>query len=951
MKRAPLDRAWVRCLILSAFFLLSLRVVHAQGQYSFRSWQSEDGLPVNLVRSLVQSEDGYLWIATAECIVRFDGMEFERIEQVAGFPYIGSEDCRLFATAGDVVWFASSRGGLVKMGKGADLIVWPDAPEDKEKPEDAGNPPPGGKEPVNSAPVTQVVDAPSGGVYVRKGGEIWLVLGSRSKKLDSPPADVIELLDEDLRQRANNGRIGPDGMPGKLVDRSQSVWSVSPTGELAVTSPEGFIRISMPKGRADSHVTEMLEDREGNIWVATALNGLGLFREDRVEVVNAAAGLSEGAVLAVIEDSRGKVWLGNRRGGVDRIAASSIEHYDLNGSSGTGQVSALYEDRDGRLWAASTDGPVFRWKDTAFVEQYPGEGGLNKVNAIYHDRRGTLWFGGQLGLKRSSGRRVTEVRTEAGFPGGEVTVMTGGASDELWLGTAQGFVLRDADGRLETIGEPADLSYSRVSSILVTSADQVWVATLGAGLFLYDGVGWHRFDRSQGLPDLRLTHVIDDQSGHLWFGSTGGIIRASRADLLGRAKQSNSPIHWLRMDRSDGLPTRECVGGHHPAGWRFSDGAIWFPTSLGVVRIDPNQTMVNRTPPTVFLRKVIANGAQQDLSKQKIVLGPGRMRLEFSYHGLNFSSPEKVNYRTRLVGLEKNWREVGPQRVSTYESVPPGNYRFEVVAMNGDGLLSPTPAVIQVVVEPHFWETSWFFAQATLLVILVAGGVGWLTARSRLKRRISLLKIRNTREVERARIARDLHDDLGASLTEIALLADLGAEQAAGSAFQKHLDELSNKARMLGLTLDEIVWAVNPREDTLGSLLDYLASFATEFLDRAGITLRINIASGMPDVPLDANIRHSVFLAVREAFNNIVKHSEAKSAWLNVSVIGGTLNISVEDDGKGVDDYALSRGNGLKNFEVRMQACGGRSKVSLRAEGGTVVRFLVPMLAPQSHTD
>jgi signal transduction histidine kinase len=300
--------------------------------------------------------------------------------------------------------------------------------------------------------------------------------------------------------------------------------------------------------------------------------------------------------------------------------------------------------------------------------------------------------------------------------------------------------------------------------------------------------------------------------------------------------------------------------------------------------------------------------------------------------------------------LENSWREVGQQRQTTYESVPPGAYRFEVLAMNGDGLLSPEPAVIAIEVKPRFWETTWFFSQATLAVVLLAGGVGWLIARSRLKRRISLLKMRNAREVERARIARDLHDDLGASLTEIALLADLGAEQAAGSAFEKHLDELSAKARALGLTLDEIVWAVNPREDTLASLLDYLASFATEFLDRAGINLRMNIATGMPDLPLDATVRHSVFLAVREAFNNIVKHSEARYAWLNVSMADGVLEINVEDDGKGVDDYALSRGHGLSNFKVRMQACGGESKVSLREGGGTAVRFLVPMLAPDSHS-
>jgi ligand-binding sensor domain-containing protein/signal transduction histidine kinase len=920
---------WRRRLFIIAWtFLLAITPVRGQGQYSFRSWQSEDGLPVNLVRSIVQAADGHLWIATAEGIARFDGIEFQRVKQPAGFPFPNAGPNRLFATSDGTVWFASSHGGLLRIRNGETRTIWRD-------------------EAPSGPPVTQLVES-AGATFAKRGKDVWQISDNGPSLLQPPSPEVLEALRADLIDRSNRGRIGPDGSPGRLVDRSASVWTVSTTGELTVKSPEGFKRgIATPRMSPDSHVNEMLEDREGNIWIATALNGLGFFREDRVEVVNAAAGLSEGAVLAVIEDSRGKVWLGNRRGGVDQIVGGKIEHHSLGKVSS--QVSALYEDRDGRLWAASVGGPVFRWRDNRFVEQFTEEKGLSGISAIYHDGRGTLWFGGQAGLLRSSGRNLTEVRAEAGFPGGEVTVMAGGADNELWLGTAQGFVLRDRDGRLETIAKPSDLSYSRVSGILVSETNEVWVTTLGAGLFFHDGLGWRRFDQSQGLPDSRLTHVIDDRLGHLWFGSTGGILRASRKELLEHSRDPDVSIHWLRMDRSDGLPTRECVGGHHPAGWRLADGSIWFPTSLGVVRIDPSRTMVNRTPPPVFLRGVTADGTQQSLAGSKLRLGPGRTRLEFSYHGISFSSPEKVAYRTRLVGLEDSWRDVGTQRVTTYEAVPPGNYRFEVLAMNGDGLPSPAAAVLDVEVKPHFWETTWFFTQVVLAVILIAGGIGWLIARARLKRRISLLKIRNTREMERARIARDLHDELGASLTELALLADLGAEQAEGSAFQKHLDELSHKSRTLGLTLDEIVWAVNPREDSLASLIGYLAGFATEFLDRAGITLRLNIATGIPDLPLDATVRHSVFLAVREAFNNIVKHSGAKSAWLSANVSDNILDISVEDDGKGVDDYALSRGHGLENFKVRMQACGGKSTVTNRPGGGTIVRFLVPMLAPESH--
>jgi signal transduction histidine kinase len=364
-----------------------------------------------------------------------------------------------------------------------------------------------------------------------------------------------------------------------------------------------------------------------------------------------------------------------------------------------------------------------------------------------------------------------------------------------------------------------------------------------------------------------------------------------------------------------------------------------------MVRLDPSRTLVNRTPPPVYVRTVRAGGVDLTPGQKPLTVGPGRTRLEFRYRGLNFSAPEKVTYRTRLVGLDSTWREDGSQRLTTYEAVPPGNYRFEVLAMNGDGFQGVTPASVEVIILPHFWETGWFVAQVTLLVVLAAGGVGWIIARNRLNRRITLLKIHQARETERARIARDLHDDLGASLTEFSLLTDLGAEQAAGSPFQAQIEQLSDKSRALGLALDEIVWAVNPREDSLASLINYLATFATEFLDRARIPLRLDIATGLPALPLDATVRHAVFLAVRETFNNLVKHSRAQTAWLKVTYQNGILEVVVEDDGCGVTPDANSRGDGLRNFESRMEACQGRVTVTPREAGGTTVRFVIPLLA------
>ncbi len=903
-----------------------------QGQFTFRMWQSEDGMPVNLVHSVVQGSAGYLWIATSVGVVRFDGLDFDPVAMPDGYALPSLGPNRLFAHPDGAVWFATSRGDLLKLDELQATRVE------------------GMTSSAEHGAVSQVIPW-RGGVVACRGDEYWRIKGTRAELLTSIDFRLSDAIAKNRFAREKSGRLGPDGAPGNLVDRSGSRWVAGDPGGLEVISPEGVSRrVGMPAVGSDFQVTEMLEDREGNIWVATTLHGIGMFREDRVDVINAADGLSRATVLAVTEDAAGRAWIANRSGVVDVIDGDSIEHHTLPPGQGPVTITALYEDRNGRMWAATRQGPLFRWLGWRFVEQFIGRDDPSRVNAMYHDSAGTMWFGGVRGLVKMTGQRVARVGPEAGFPGGEVTVMGGGVDGELWLGTVDGFVLRDVNGRLQRMGTPSDLAHRRVSGILVEAPDRVWVTTLGSGLFLYDGSGWRRFDREQGLPDAQLTHVVADEVGHLWFGSTGGIIRASRADLLARADDREAPIHWLRMDRADGLPTRECVGGHNPAGHRFRDGSIWFPTTLGVVRLDPTQTKVNRTPPPVYLTRVRVDGTVAEIPEDGLHLEPGNKRFEFGFHGLHFSAPEKVTYRTRMVGLDDTWQEIGARREARFDPVPPGEYRFEVLAMNGDGVLSQSPAALDIVVPPHFWQTDGFVAQMWILALGLAAAVGSLIARIRFKRRLAKLKVRSARDAERARIARDLHDDLGASLTEISLLAGLSAEHAAGSDFQAELEALSDRSRAVALALDEIVWAVNPREDHFGSLIDYLASFATEFMDRAGIQLRLRIPPGLPDAPMDTTLRHSVFLSVREAFNNLVKHSEATTAWLRVAIDGRMVEISIEDDGRGLPEDPQGGGHGLENFHQRMQSCGGECVIEPREGGGTVVRFRVPLLARSSES-
>ena len=284
--------------------------------------------------------------------------------------------------------------------------------------------------------------------------------------------------------------------------------------------------------------------------------------------------------------------------------------------------------------------------------------------------------------------------------------------------------------------------------------------------------------------------------------------------------------------------------------------------------------------------------------------------------------------------------------MAAFEAVPPGKYTFEVTAVNGDGLWSVAPARISVVIKPHFWETAWFYLLVGAFIVMIAAGTGWLAARTRMKSRIQALKVRNAREAERSRIARDLHDDLGASLTEISILAALASEDAAKGPLQPALDQLSVKAKHVVGNLDEIVWAVNPREDTLRSLVDYLAAFAREFLDIARIPLRIDVAREIPEFPLPTTQRHGVFLAAREALNNIVKHSGATEVQLRITLAESVLEIQIEDNGCGFEPDYSTAGNGLGNLKLRMQEAGGECRIGTLRRQGTTIFLTLPLRAP-----
>ena len=908
--------------------LLLIAPTVAKGQlggsdFLVRIWQSEEGLPGNVVRSLGQTPDGFLWVATAEGLARFDGIEFEKVTSTGAYRGRGLGFFRLFTPADGSVWLSTYGGGLLRVERNRLVQVV----------EDSGQ----------SSPqlITRLVIVDDQTYFVRNQ-DIRRLEGPGGVAVDALPPNVAAALDRDRAEQRRRGRRDSAELPTRLVGRSGGVWTVQDRSLHYAEPGEGPQPASMPELQGRLLVNDMLEDREGNLWLATPVHGLVRIRHRRPLPMKTDEGAYLQPVHTALQARDGTWWIANRDGGVDRLAAGKVTHHELQPGYAR-PVCCIFQDRRDRLWFASRDGSVFEWTGSGFEPSFPGNQAVSKVNAIAEDARGRLWFGGGQGLSRWDGSEVTSFRDHPRIGDAEFSTLTFTGDGTLYAGTVDGRIYRHDGEDFSLLGHPGDLRGRWVSAIVALDPDELWVATVNAGLFLRRDGRWHRFGSEHSIPDEGLTAMIAVGEDTFWLGSLGGILRTSRSELLRSVTNPDLPPRWMRLDRSDGMVTRECVGGAQPGVTRDRDGMLWFPTTGGLAGLRPGRIRPQTAPPPVYLHPVEVDGVPVPAGDGPIVAGPGHVRLDFRFTGLSLTAPEKVTYRVRLLGFEDDFGFNGTDREYSYGGLSPGSYRFEVIATNGDGFSTLFPASVPIEIRPYFWQTPWFMLLTIVGSLLLALAVGWAIARHRMRGKLEALHIRSALQGERARISQDLHDDLGASLTELSILSALAVEDPDADKLRSSADQLSRKAKGVVGALDEIVWATNPREDSLRSLVDYLAAFAREFLDSVQVPLRTEVTREVPEVMIGPRRRHNVFLATREAINNAVKHANPSSIHLRIAIEDEHLVVRVTDDGKGFAVEYAESGNGLTNLRRRMTDCGGSCRIESVQGGGTTVTISLPV--------
>ncbi len=970
--------------------------------YITRMWTTDNGLPDSCVKSVIQSRDGYLWLGTRSGLARFDGVRFTVFDS-GNTPEMQSPHVTcLFEDAEGAIWIGHETGELTCYQNGKFRAVpfkaaWHGAKIYAIGADLAGDvwllnglgelarvkdwliiPAPPGKAPVRLA----MVRKPAGGFLIQRDNELWELAGNqlRPMHVDEPPMNrYIQGIgagrDGSLLVMAGGRmRKWKDGQWAEDLGPAPWGWNTVHTlietrdGYLAAATAsdglhliipnQGILHFCRTNGFPDDWITASLcEDREGNLCVGTGNSGLAMLRPGNITAFSPPDHWQGHAVLSVTAGLDGALWIGTEGACLYRFADGNWTHFDQSAGLNHPFVWSVVLDALDRPWVGTWGGSVFEWNGSRF-ELVPElkDFGI-PVPALLATTNMGLLLGTSAGLMRYEPGKVTWLVREPELALPDVRTVTEAPDGTLWFGMSGGGLGRLQQGVLRQFRRSDGLSSDFVQCLHLDGDETLWIGTFN-GLNRFKGGRFVAITKKQGLSDDTICDIEDDGRGYFWLSSHGGIMRVNQAELNRCADGQIKQLHCLTYGRSDGMPTLECSGGFQPASCRTKDGRLWFPTSKGLVAVDPGKVEANILIPPVAIERLLVDDQVVNAGmapETPLRIAPGRHRYEFQFTGLSFEAPENVRFRYRLEGVETKWVETQTPRKAFYSHLPPGDYRFRVLACNNDGVWNEQGATLAFTVLPAFWQTWWFRVAGGAMIALAGGGIVWLDARRRMRRKLGQMERQQAVDRERIRIAKDIHDDLGANLTRITMLSE-SARSDLNNPLQVggHLDQIHNTARELTRAMGEVVWAINPRHDTLDSVAAYLEEFGQNLLKTAGIRCKMDMPSEFPVQVITAEVRHNLFLAFKEALHNVIKHAGASEARISLMVEPAAFTLVVEDNGKGfVLETILAgtphgqpshgTGNGLANMRQRLAEIGGRCEIESAPGKGTKVTFRVAL--------
>jgi signal transduction histidine kinase/ligand-binding sensor domain-containing protein len=986
-----LGRLWLALLL--AIASPCLKAQGADSAWFVRVWKTGEGFAGDYVGAVAQTNDGFLWILAGGQLERFDGVKLRRF---AIDPVAGSTERRIrefLPTRGGGFAFVSFDHALVQVVGQRQETLATDLPRQRMESmfEDSSGfllvygdtsvwrcrngklTELGESDGLPAGPHCRFVTDRSGRVWFTKGDHVGMVRGDRFETLATLPGDphVAACRDGGVWVAAGSrllrydvgGPMRPVAvLPLKNISVRPNIMLEDHTGAVWIgTYDRGLFRYgaggieSVPVSHRE--IVCLAEDREGSIWAGTSGGGLDQLQPRAVTIEGGEAGLAYAAVLGLAEDIRGTLWGFTQAGLLKFRREGAWQSADTIPTGG--RVNAVAAAPDGALWIATRNDVLHRWRDGKLTTWTAADGIAGSADRrLIVARNGDVWLANSRPgvLQRLRGDKLERVALP--IAADLIRSIVEDSAGDIWVAinghrlvriTAAGVAV-DESARIAAVERPIRVLLPADDGTLWIGYDQGGVGRLKNGSFV-------QITAKAGLLYDNIEVALTDGRGWLWLATPEAIFKVREAELTAYAEGRLRRVQPVRIGEEQGVrPTfGESIGP-----LRRRDGKLWIPMATSLAIIDPAQERSPADPPPVWITEVRVDDRPvaahpevmplpglTDVEHTTLRLAPGHRRLDLDFTALSFRTPSNVRFRYRLEGFDDSWIEAGTRRTASYSRLAAGDYRFRVRACNSDGVWNEVGATAAFTVAPFFWETWWFrlavIGASTAAIFAVARYI----ATRRLRLRLRAAEQEAAVERERARIARDIHDDLGSRLTKIVLLSGLAArDRAEPDKTAPRVQEISDTARQLLRSLDETVWAVNPRNDTLPHFISYVGQFAVNFLRTAEIECILELPDDPPDVTVSAEVRHHLYLAVKETLTNVVRHARATTVTLRVALSGDELKIVVSDNGCGfAGDPSDPEADGLQNMRERMARLEGVVNVVTEPGVGTRVTFTLPRVA------
>ncbi len=963
MYHAAPQPSWLAVLLgvaICARPALCLDKERSLNQFTYQTWQTGSGLPQNTVHGILQGRDGYLWVATEGGLVRFDGYNFV-VFDVQNTPALGSNDVQsLLEDREGTLWVGTAAGlcrrtregfapvaiaGLqnvlaLRMGKSGSL--WAVLPEDLLRIRQSKS----GFEVEKFSGSSRF----TGAIALNADGALWLGTQTGLKKLDDgrlsdvadglPPASVNALLVDKANQLWLGTEKGLYVLGAGAVESERGVilslfqdWE----GSIWLGTENGLKRLDGGRVLPGVSVISLAEDSEKDLWVGSEAHGLTVVRNPKFVTFTSRDGLADDAVRCVFQSSGGSVWVGTNAGLTQMQSGKFTQWTAANGLL-SNVILSLDEDRKGRLLIGTPDGMNCLKNRT--VSAVTSADGLadDFVRSLYRDTDGSLWMGTRRGLthEQTDGKFVTYTQRN-GLGSDLVGAILRDRRNDLWIGTLGGLT-RYRDGVFRNYTTRDGLSTNTVTALFEDHDADLWIGTQQGGLNLMHEGKILPLSRKLGLPQM-VYGIAEDEGGELWFSSNAGIARANAAELKTAAERSTDQATVVWYGTSDGLQINECSAGGHPEVWKARDGTLWFATLKGVAALYPEAARLNHVLPPVAIEAVLVDG-KRFAPGSLVEIRPGHARLAFDYAAISFAAPQKVLYRYKLAGFDKDWIDAGTARTAYYTNIPPGNYQFRVIARNDDGFWNTSGASMSFRLEPHFYQTIWFYALATL----AAGMAGYLIYRWR----VAEVQARFAAVLqERNRIAREIHDTLAQGFIGVSVQLEIvsrmlaaGAEAARGPLDQARLlvrESISEARRS--------IWQLRSQASESGDLASRLSNAATLAIGSRPVKLGLEVHGAYR--PLHAATEDELLRIGQEAVNNALRHADPAGIQIALTFSARKLRMVIADDGRGFRQGDFGSGPdghfGLKGMRERAQQIHARLSIASEEGKGTRVMVEAPL--------